>query len=335
MVVAVADDYDNASTARYTTWTNAGLTSLTERFDNGSATQNGGGIGMAVGTRATAGNYGTTTVTAVTAILANVNGSFALAPESRPVYISPSSNVTDGAATTAQLTPPSGKTTSNFTAGAVEDTANGGTSTDIAANGYTEREWCLKMQAPATVGDIYQFRVYAGTTALDTYSVTPQLTVTAVVPTQQAFRWRNDDGDEDGATWKAAQDTNASTALATGSRLRVLLDTAADVTVTPTLRYKKTSDSTWLPVPVGPGGGTTFSDDFAGTGALNATNWTAIHTFGDGIIERVSGVADQISGARGALPVEHADLYHELLRSGHRRLLSDSRRSRDVGVPLR
>jgi hypothetical protein len=57
--------------------------------------------------------------------------------------------------------------------------------------------------------------------------------------TQEGFRWRNDDGDEDGATWKAAQDTNTTLAVASTARLRTLLDTTAGDTVTPTLSYRK------------------------------------------------------------------------------------------------
>jgi hypothetical protein len=72
---------------------------------------------------------------------------------------------------------------------------------------------------------------------------------------QEGFRWRNDDGSETTATWLAAQDTNASLALASAARLRMVVDSAADQSFTPTLYYKKSTDSTWLPVPVGAGGG--------------------------------------------------------------------------------
>jgi hypothetical protein len=73
---------------------------------------------------------------------------------------------------------------------------------------------------------------------------------------QEGFRWRNDDGSETTATWAAAQDTNASLALATNTRLRVVLDATGDPAPTAyTLYYKKSTDSTWLPVAVGSGGG--------------------------------------------------------------------------------
>ena len=44
---------------------------------------------------------------------------------------------------------------------------------------YTELEWSLRLQAPAA--DVYEFRVYAGSTPLTTYAVTPQLTVAVPV----------------------------------------------------------------------------------------------------------------------------------------------------------
>lgn len=95
-----------------------------------------------------------------------------------PVYISASSNITAGGeATTAQLTPPSGKSTSDFTTGRMWDNENGSDSLDLAADDYTELEWCLQFQSPAANGEIYQFRVYDNTTPLDTYSLTPELTI--------------------------------------------------------------------------------------------------------------------------------------------------------------
>jgi hypothetical protein len=74
--------------------------------------------------------------------------------------------------------------------------------------------------------------------------------------TQTHFRWRNDDGSETTATWAAAEDTNVSIALATNTRLRAQVKTTGDAPATAyTLYYKKSTDSVWLPVPVGSGGG--------------------------------------------------------------------------------
>jgi hypothetical protein len=42
---------------------------------------------------------------------------------------------------------------------------------------YTEFEWNLKLQSPATGSEVYEFRVYAEDDPFGTYAVTPQLTV--------------------------------------------------------------------------------------------------------------------------------------------------------------
>lgn len=56
--------YDNN---RFSSWTNANLTSLTERLDCSRDSGNGGGLGVATGVKATAGAYGNTAVTLATA----------------------------------------------------------------------------------------------------------------------------------------------------------------------------------------------------------------------------------------------------------------------------
>lgn len=52
---------------------------------------------------------------------------------------------------------------------------------------FTEVEWVLVLQTPAADSEIYEFRVYDGSTPLATYTDTPQLTVTdvstAAIPT--------------------------------------------------------------------------------------------------------------------------------------------------------
>lgn len=94
------------------------------------------------------------------------------------VYIAPSANITAGGeATTARLSAPSGKTTADFVTGRRWDDENGTDTIDITTDDYTEVEWCLQAQSPATNGEAYQFRVYAGASALDTYTVTPQWTI--------------------------------------------------------------------------------------------------------------------------------------------------------------
>lgn len=90
------------------------------------------------------------------------------------VYVATSANVTAGGeATTQQLTAGSG----SFTTGRMWDNENGSDSIDIGDDGYTELEWNLATQAPAAVDDYFDFRVYAGSSPLDTYTVTPRWTI--------------------------------------------------------------------------------------------------------------------------------------------------------------
>lgn len=94
------------------------------------------------------------------------------------VYVATSANVTAGGeATTAQLSAPSGKSTSDFVTGRMWDNENGTDSIDITADDYTELEWCLQAQSPAVNTDYFDFRVYAGGSALASYTVTPRWTL--------------------------------------------------------------------------------------------------------------------------------------------------------------
>jgi hypothetical protein len=95
----------------------------------------------------------------------------------QPIQLSLSSQFTDGTDTTAQLTAPSGKTTSDFTAGELCETSNPAPAIDIAADFYSELEWCLQATAAASNAQAYQFRVTENGAAFDTYSVTPQWTI--------------------------------------------------------------------------------------------------------------------------------------------------------------
>ena len=89
-----------------------------------------------------------------------------------------SANYADGDATTAQLTAPSGKTTSDFDAGVMVEGQALADTVDITADDYTEIEWALKAQTPAVATDVYQFRVTVGGTLLTgAYTVTPELTI--------------------------------------------------------------------------------------------------------------------------------------------------------------
>ena len=136
-----------------------------------AAVSSGSGSG-AVTLAATAGGTTTNVRGPGFVLRARVSGN------NNPVYVSASSNITAGGeATTAQLTAPSGKATSDFDTGRMWDNENGSDSIDITTDNYTELEWCLQAQSPAANGDIYQFRVYSGSTPLTTYSVTPEWTI--------------------------------------------------------------------------------------------------------------------------------------------------------------
>ncbi len=94
------------------------------------------------------------------------------------VYVDTSSNIAAGGeATTARLSAPTGKTTSDFTTGRRWDDENGTDTIDIASADYTELEWKINTQSPAVSGDYFDFRVYNGASALTTYTVTPRLTL--------------------------------------------------------------------------------------------------------------------------------------------------------------
>jgi hypothetical protein len=104
---------------------------------------------------------------------------------SNEVYVDTSSNITAGGeATTARLTAPSGKTTSDFVTGRRWDDENSetGDAIDITTDDYTEVEWLVALSSAPSDGDYFDFRVYAGSTALDTYTQTPRWTVGTAGP---------------------------------------------------------------------------------------------------------------------------------------------------------
>lgn len=94
------------------------------------------------------------------------------------IVLAASANVTAGGeATTAQLSAPSGKTTSDFVTGRMWDDENGTDTIDITTDDYTEVEWCLKAQSPAVNGDIYNLRVTEAGTAISAYPTSPDWTI--------------------------------------------------------------------------------------------------------------------------------------------------------------
>lgn len=93
------------------------------------------------------------------------------------VEIKTSTLIADNA-TSALLTAPSGKTTSNFSAGYIVDDQNALPSITIASGNYTEVAWCMQFNsALANSGQTYQFRVTNNGVALDSYTNTPTVTI--------------------------------------------------------------------------------------------------------------------------------------------------------------
>lgn len=98
----------------------------------------------------------------------------AVSDVSTVVRSSPSSNITDGEATTAQLTSPGG----TFTAGVVDDGNGVGPDISLTAGNYTEVEWCIQIRsADVANGDTIDFRAYSAGAAFAAYTVTIRATV--------------------------------------------------------------------------------------------------------------------------------------------------------------
>ena len=77
IVLAASRDNDSAAAA-WSGWTNANLSSLTERSDEGTTSGNGGGVGVATGVKSTAGSTGSTTATVTSSVDGHMT--IALAP---------------------------------------------------------------------------------------------------------------------------------------------------------------------------------------------------------------------------------------------------------------
>jgi hypothetical protein len=94
------------------------------------------------------------------------------------IYISTSANVTaSGEATTYRLSAPSGKTTDDFDTGRRWDDENGTDAVTIGDDEYTEYEWVITTQSPATTDDYFEFRTYLDGNPSDSYTLTPKWTI--------------------------------------------------------------------------------------------------------------------------------------------------------------
>ena len=160
----------------------------------------------------------------------------------------------DGTATTERM---NGSQT--FQAGEWDN--NGQTGSITLAQSYdTELEYCFQLDsANLTGGEVLKFQVYLGTSALDGYTNTPQ--ITAPTPPsgtieQGSFRWRPEGAEEavndnSAGDWEAALDTDVTLDMMNVhggvlTRLRVELEetSSASKTITPKLQYRKNA-GTW------------------------------------------------------------------------------------------
>lgn len=82
-----------------------------------------------------------------------------------------------GENTTARLIAPSGKTTANFGGGRIQDDENPTDTVDLALDEYREDHPIFKVLSTAVADKTYEFRVLWNGIAVDTISVTPQITI--------------------------------------------------------------------------------------------------------------------------------------------------------------
>lgn len=98
---------------------------------------------------------------------------------SNEITLSLSANIAASAATstTAQLTAPSGKTTTDFQAGKISDDTNPLPAIDLSEDKYTELEWCVITDDGLSSNAEIEFRVTVLGVTLNTYTVTPKITI--------------------------------------------------------------------------------------------------------------------------------------------------------------
>lgn len=124
-------------------------------------------------------NTNTTDGSGFAATVAPVMNNYTDPPVSTPAFsLAASTQFANGAATTAQLTAPTGKTSgADFQAGTINETSNPAAALNLASGKYTELEWCLKATTDSINAQQYEFRVTYNGVALDTTSVTPKWTI--------------------------------------------------------------------------------------------------------------------------------------------------------------
>ena len=99
-----------------------------------------------------------------------------------PFTLVDSSNIAaSGENTTAQLTAPAGKTTSDFTTGRIQDDENPTDAINIVINDYTEVEWNFKATNAASAGVQYEFEVFYEDSPLLTYTQIAKWTISSTI----------------------------------------------------------------------------------------------------------------------------------------------------------
>jgi hypothetical protein len=138
-----------------------------------------------------------------------------------------SPNVADGADTTQQVG--SGTFVSPNAGFDEVNGLAGGTSLDFSGSDEVEVEYSVQIRsADVSDTDTIQLRVKS----LDSYTKTPTITAASSTPPaydQDAFRARNDNGNETTATWKAAADTNWTQKVDENFRVRFVVQETAGV----------------------------------------------------------------------------------------------------------
>ena len=199
---------------------------------------------------------GTGTLATPTLRYSHNSGAYtAVSASSSVIRASESPHITDGVATTALLTAAGG----SFVAGSIDE-VNGACASVSTASGYTEVEYVFQVRsADVAVGDTVDFRVYNNTTALNTYTVTPRVTIiaagtkstgtidnnNAIFPS--AARTHTDDFDGLGAGVYASPEMHNLESK--GVDIFVNTTSSGSGTVTVKLQKKDPASGSWFDIP--------------------------------------------------------------------------------------
>jgi hypothetical protein len=165
-----------------------------------------------------------------------------------PVEVSNGANSASGYTTLASVT----TTTDNCMLVGVTGNYSGsnlslrtGSGITQAANGFLAgTEIWYKTITPAGATGTFDFN--PSTQQYATVSLALKPAGAGVTLEQEGYRWRNDDGAEDAATWAASQDAGLTASVGQNKRLRVLVNATNDPASTQyQLEWRKQGDSTW------------------------------------------------------------------------------------------